>query len=59
MTIPEDPFMLLSFINMKLRDGDYESLEDLCASLDCDAAEITQQLQKAGFDYMPAIKQFR
>ena len=29
MTLPEDPMMLLSFINMKLRDN-YSSRDELC-----------------------------
>ena len=32
--LPQDPFMLVSSINMLLRDGEYDSLEDLCASFD-------------------------
>ena len=59
MTLPEDPFMLLSMINMKLRDGDYDSLEDLCDSIGCDASDITRKLKDAGFEYMESIKQFR
>lgn len=59
MNIPEDPFMLLSFINMKLRDGDYDSLEDLCDSLGCDQKEILKKLQDAGFEYVESIRQFR
>lgn len=31
--IPKDPVMLLSFINMKLRDF-YPSLDELCTDLD-------------------------
>lgn len=59
MKIPEDPFMLLSFVNMKLRDGDYENLSDLCESLGCDEQEITKKLKDSGFEYIEAIKQFR
>ena len=59
MTLPEDPFMLLSFINMKLRDGDYENLEDLCSELGCTAQEIEQKLKAAGFEYIASQKQFR
>ena len=59
MAIPEDPFMLLSFINMKLRDGDYTDLEDLCSSLGCDPEVIKSKLKDAGFEYMESIKQFR
>lgn len=31
--LPRDPFMLLSYVNIKLRD-EYPSLDNLCASLD-------------------------
>lgn len=46
--IPKDPAMLLSFINLKLRDF-YESLDELCDDLDVDRQEITERL--AGIDY--------
>lgn len=46
--IPKDPVMLLSFINLKLRDF-YNSLDALCEDLDVDAAEIADCL--AGIDY--------
>lgn len=59
MNIPSDPVMLMSMLNMKLRDGEYESLEDLCLSLGLDKEDILQRLAAAGFDYMPEIKQFR
>ena len=59
MAIPEDPFMLLSYINMKLRDGDYTSFTDLCDSLGLDCKDITEKLKEAGFEYMPEINQFR
>ena len=59
MDIPQDPFMLLSFVNMKLRDGDYDSLTELCASLGCDEEEIMKKLGHAGFEYIPSIRQFR
>lgn len=59
MAIPEDPYMLLSFINMKLRDGEYENLEDLCDSLGIKSQEIKEKLHNAGFDYVESAKQFR
>lgn len=46
--IPKDPVMLLSFINLKLRDQ-YESLSMLCEDLDVSEAELIHQL--AGIDY--------
>lgn len=58
MSLPQDPFMLLSYINTQLRDN-YESLDELCASLDIDKDELIAKLSSAGFDYMEAIKQFK
>ena len=50
MTIPEDPFMLYSFINMKLRDY-YPSLDVLCEDMNLDKDYLIEKLQKAGFEY--------
>lgn len=57
-SLPEDPFMLLSVVNTRLRD-DFSSLDDLCASLDIKKSELVDRLRDAGFDYMPEINQFR
>ncbi|MDE5939599.1 MAG: DUF4250 domain-containing protein [Lachnospiraceae bacterium] len=46
--IPKDPVMLLSFINLKLRDF-YSDLDQLCDELDADRDEIVEKL--AGIDY--------
>ncbi len=48
--IPQDPIMLLSFINTKLRD-EYPSLEDLCRSLDADEKDICDRLSAIGYTY--------
>lgn len=58
MAIPQDPVMLYSFINTKLRD-EYSSLEDLCNAYGLDIKKLTQQLADVGFEYMPDINQFR
>lgn len=58
MSLPQDPFMLLSYVNTQLRDN-YESLDDLCASLDVDKDELVNRLADAGFVYMDAINQFK
>ena len=50
--------MLLSAVNMKLRDS-YPSLEELCRAMDIDPKELIAKLEAAGFEYMPAINQFR
>ncbi len=46
--VPKDPVMLLSFINLKLRDY-YASLGELCEDLDVDRTELEEKL--AGIDY--------
>jgi hypothetical protein len=56
--LPQDPFMLLSYINTQLRDN-YDSLSDLCKSLDINEQKLIEKLASAGFDYMSEIKQFR
>ncbi|MCQ2960255.1 MAG: DUF4250 domain-containing protein [Bacteroidales bacterium] len=48
--LPNDPFMLMSFINMKLRDF-YSSLDMLCDDLQVDKSELLQKLKDAGFEY--------
>lgn len=58
MPLPQDPYMLLSVINTKLRD-DYADLDDLCASFDIDRSQLEQKLESAGFAYDPAVRQFR
>ena len=55
--IPSDPLMLLSFINMKLRDQ-YDSLDELCASMDIDRSELESRLAEAGFEYNPQQNKF-
>ena len=42
--LPQDPMILLSYINTKLRD-EYPSLDDLCSSLDADQEEILRTVQ--------------
>ena len=59
MAIPEDPFMLLSYINMKLRDGDYKNLDDFCQSEGCNKEKLTKKLNEAGFEYIESLNQFR
>lgn len=56
--LPTDPFILLSFVNMKLRD-EYPGLDELCASLDIKRDELERKLAEAGFTYVPAANQFR
>ncbi len=50
MELPKDAVMLLSFLNMKLRDQ-YASLDDLCDDLGADKEEITKKLADIGYEY--------
>ncbi|WP_087022948.1 DUF4250 domain-containing protein [Thaumasiovibrio subtropicus] len=53
-----DPVMLMSIVNMKLRD-EFGDLDNLVKSLDLDKALLVDRLAKAGFEYLEDAKQFR
>ena len=55
--IPKDPVMLLSFINLKLRDY-YSSFEALCEDLDVDGEEIVNKLAGINYQYDVDKNQF-
>lgn len=57
MNLPEDPVMLYSFINMKLRDF-YPSLDALCEDMNIEKGDIVQKLKAAGFEYSPEKNRF-
>ena len=50
MELPEDPMMLFSVINMKLRDC-YKSLDELCDDMNVNKKTLTGKLESAGFEY--------
>lgn len=58
MPIPSDPFLLLSFLNTKLRDC-YTSLDALCDDLQADRATLEKKMAAIGYTYLPARNQFR
>lgn len=49
--------MLMSFVNMKLRDQ-YPSLPELCADLGVEQQELEQKLGEAGFEYSKENNKF-
>jgi hypothetical protein len=55
--MPKDPAMLLSFINLKLRDY-YSSLESLCDDLQVEKKEICDKLALIDYEYDPQKNQF-
>lgn len=57
MQMPNDPNMLLSYVNLKLRDF-YASLDDMCDDMDVSKAEIEGKLQKIGYNYDSQRNQF-
>lgn len=57
MNLPQDPFMLLSFVNTKLRDC-YESLDLMCEDMDINKEALIAKLNDAGFEYNSAENKF-
>lgn len=55
--LPQDPIMLFSVINMKLRDS-YSSLDELCEDMNVDKDEIISKLAALGFEYNPESNKF-
>ncbi|MBR4639228.1 MAG: DUF4250 domain-containing protein [Butyrivibrio sp.] len=58
--LPKDPVMLLSYMNMKLRDN-YSSLDALCDDLEInneELAEIIGKLEGIGYKYNSERNQF-
>lgn len=52
-----DPFMLLSIVNMKLRDN-YSSLEVLCDDLNIEGGTLIKRLEEVGYIYNQHSNQF-
>lgn len=55
--LPHDPMMLMSVVNMKLRD-EYPSLDELCASMGVDKQTLCKNLGDAGFEYSEEHNKF-
>lgn len=54
----ENPNILLSFINTKLRDQ-YSSIDDLCEDLDYSKEEIDSILNEKGYYYNEELNQYK
>ena len=57
--LPKDPAILVSSVNMLLRDGEFDTLESLCYAFSREAKEIKDYLMKYGFVWSEHQKQFR
>jgi hypothetical protein len=57
MSVPNDPAILLSFVNTKLRDF-YSDLNALCDDLELDKKELCKKLEMIGYEYKSERNQF-
>ena len=57
MQLPSDDFILLSYVNTKLRD-EYSSLADLCADYGVSEDELTTRLLALGYKYNEELNAF-
>ncbi len=57
MVLPNDPLLLMSVLNTKLRDY-YPSLDALCDDLNENRAELEAKLAAAGYRYDDRRNQF-
>ncbi len=55
--MPNDPVMLLGYVNLKLRDF-YPSLDDLCDDEDVDKQTVLDKLSTIGYVYNKDRNQF-
>jgi hypothetical protein len=55
--MPNDPVMLLSYVNLKLRDY-YSSLDDFCDSEDVEKQAVLDKLSGIGYVYSIEQNQF-
>ena len=57
--LPSNPAILVSSINMLLRDDEFDSLESLCNYYDREPNEIKALLHDNGYVYSEEQRQFR
>ncbi|MBQ9166372.1 MAG: DUF4250 domain-containing protein [Oscillospiraceae bacterium] len=55
--LPQDPVILLSYVNTKLRDQ-YASLSALCDDLDEDQTALEEKLKLINYEYDAGRNQF-
>lgn len=52
-----DPYILLSIVNMKLRDS-FDSFESMCEEYDLEAKVLEKRLRAIGYNYNVGNNQF-
>lgn len=48
--LPQDPIMLLSYVNTQLRDN-YATLDEFCAAMDVPRQELEEKLAAVDYEY--------
>lgn len=56
--LPGDPVMLLSYVNLKLRD-EFSSLDEMCDRMDISKEEIVAKLASINYRYNSEQNQFK
>ena len=57
--LPKAPAILVSSVNMLLRDEEFDTLESLCYNFDEDIERLKAYLHDAGYVYSEEQRQFR
>ena len=57
--LPKDPAILVSSINMLLRDEEFDSLESLCYAFSREPKDVKDYLVEHGYVWSEHQKQFR
>lgn len=55
--MPKDPMMLMSFVNMRLRDN-HLTLDEFCKDMDISRSELENKMAEVGFEYNPEANKF-
>lgn len=55
--LPNDPILLLSVVNTKLRDF-YKDLDTLCQEMSVDKTELIERLADIDYEYNEVTNQF-
>ena len=58
-TLPKDPAMLVSAVNMLLRDDEFDTLESLCCNFDTEPLALRRTLLLEGYVYSEGQRQMR
>lgn len=56
--LPQDPIILLSYINTRLRDDYPEGLDRMCDDMEVNRTALEAKLGAAGFEYNPQSNRF-